>query len=705
MNARGRRRRSLSWGGVDDLFAAEVSALFCTDFLEPSLLDFIVISDTHYMKVPDGSRLEFANHAKQGARTGAVLGLAASLREALGAAFVLHLGDKCQAYAGTEAFRRTMAEAVAQMKGAGLADMHHVAGNQDMGDKPDPTMPTESIAQEKLDWYHANFGCSWYSFTHGQLAFVVLNSMLLNAPLADSATQMHWLEHELPRHQGKRIFLFLHIPLYLWDEREMSLGHYENIDEPARGRILNLIRAHEVEAVLSGHVHFSFFDHIGRARFMVLCSPSFTRTGFPYLFPSAPPPMRGRDDTPKMGFYLFRVFPERHDIHFIRTQGAEALPDPSTQYLLTRVSSGYDDSPLGITFRGPLTPFAEIPISWPASVREKVRNDYPLMLSLEMGVKHARLPASDWLDPFHRRRIGILRKEGVAATAMLLWPNRQALDDLLSWRGDFDQLEIQNTGAVVPDAAFLDDLKKIRQRYRGPLALSVIQSRIRISGKGFPQHRLGYLPDELEALNQALAAADIAVDRVLCRLPFGEPAWEFVRSVPEAMSHIRNVDFIAELRSTDDVVNATHAAESFLSVRLRGFSGRSRVFFDPLNDMDRSMDDIHGLLDTLCNPRPVFHVLRALNTVLAGFDRRLETELQVADQVRIIAAHSGKRWCKVVLPATVAPAPRLNPASISCGEKCRYIDLSSGTVRTGTAEISVFGPLLFYGIEPEENER
>lgn len=673
--------------------------MFCTAFLEKSLFDFIVITDTHYMRVPAGAALEFGNHAKQAARTKVALHLAADLRDRLGTAFVLHLGDKCQAYPGTEAFHTAMNEAVAQMRDAGLEAMRHVAGNQDVGDKPDPTMPTEPVSRERLDWYHAKFGPSWYSFVHQDAVFIVLNSMLLNSPLPDARRQQEWLENEFPKHHGKRIFLFSHIPLYLWEEREFALGHYENIDEPARSRLLELIREYSVEAVLCGHVHYSFFDHIDRTRFFILCSPSFTRTGFPYVMSSAPPPLRGRDDTPKMGFYLFRVFPGRHDVHFIRTNGAET--PPSTRYLVTRVSFGCTDSPLGITFRAPPTPFGEVPISWPSSIREKIRNDYPLMLSLEMGVKHARLPVSDFLDPFQRHRVSIARKEGMAATAMLLWPNPMILDELVGAHEDaFDQLEIIDTGSVEPAPEFLRDLKAIRGHYRGPLALSTIQRGIRIAGKGFPQHRNGYLPEEIEALNRSLAGEDITMNRLLCCVPREEPPWEYIQNIPKALSHIRNIDFIAELGSTDDTVNAIRVAESFFAVFLRG---NSRIFFDPLTDMDRSMDEAHGILDTLCNPRSAFHVLRSLNTVLAGFGPGpFESEFQITDAARIVSVSRGDRWCKLVLatnPSAAEPTPV--PAIAAGGKPVSRIRLMDGTVDSADPveslpPVSANEPLLFH---------
>ena len=46
---------------------------------------------------------------------------------------------------------------------------------------------------------------------------------------------------------------------------------------------------------------------------------------------------------------------------------------------------------------------------------------------------------------------------------------------------------------------------------------------------------------------------------------------------------------------------------------------RARLFVEPFIDLDRTMDVGQGLLDSLCNPRPVFGVLRCLNALLQRF--------------------------------------------------------------------------------------
>ena len=49
---------------------------------------------------------------------------------------------------------------------------------------------------------------------------------------------------------------------------------------------------------------------------------------------------------------------------------------------------------------------------------------------------------------------------------------------------------------------------------------------VRVVGRGFPQHRFGYLAEELEGLGRAIAGADVRIDRVVCGVPSGLSPWD-----------------------------------------------------------------------------------------------------------------------------------------------------------------------------------
>ena len=586
--------------------------MFNKSFLPKALFEFVVISDSHYMLDPGGSSLEFGNRRKQSVRREVALRMAAALTPK----FVVHNGDMVQEYPDNlERFHKSMDESLEQMRACGI-ESYYVAGNHDIGDKPDPTAPASHVSQKMLDWYHRRFGKSWYSFDQDDCHFVVLNSQIMNSTLPDAAEQVAWVEKDLAEHAKKRLFILLHMPPYLFDETEPSMGHYDNLANPARAWLLDLVRVYRVEMLLAGHVHFAFFDRLAETLYAVLASPVFTRPGFSCLFAGPPPPQRGRDDVPKFGFYLMRVRADKTDVHFIRTSGLERLPPNTEERLITRVSGTLPQSPLGLTLSQPLATVAEIPRAWPAAIREKVRNDYPLLACIEMGVGYVRAPLTDFQDTFQRRRLEILRHEGVKLDAVVIFSEElDILDAMQQVHPRIDGLEIQIVETLYPSEKCIEVIKVLQERFGVSVTLSPIICREPTSGKQFPRFRFGYIPQEIPSLNQFLVGNRVAIDRIICKLNNDQSLCNQIREVAEItpLSHISNVDFSFEFSVTDDQANANLAAEALFSMATMP---ESRVYFEPFSDLDRTMDVTHGLLNTLCNPRPASRVLQSLNTIM-----------------------------------------------------------------------------------------
>ena len=596
--------------------------MFNKSFLPKTLFEFVIISDSHYMLDPGGASLEFENRRKQSARRKIALHMAAALEPH----FVVHNGDMVQEYPDNlEQFYKSMGESLEQMRDCGI-EPYYVAGNHDIGDKPDLTAPASHVSREVLDWYHRTFGKSWYSFDQGDCHFVVLNSQIMNGTLPDAAEQEAWAEKDLAEHAKKRLFILLHMPPYLFDEAEPSMGHYDNLANPARAWLLDLVRVYKVEMLFAGHVHFAFFDHLAETRYKVLVSPVFTRPGFSCLFVGSPPPERGRNDVPKFGFYLMRVRADKTDIHFIRTAGAEKTPPNAEERLITRVSGTLPHSPLGITLSQPLATTAEIPRAWPAAIREKVRNDYPLLACMEMGVGYLRVPLTDFQDTFQQRRLEILHKEGVKLNAVAIFSEEFNILDVMPQFGPMiDGLEIQTAGALYPSGKCTEAIKVIQERFDVSVTLSPIVCRETTSGKQFPRFRLGCTPQEISMLNQFLAGKGVAINRIICKVNNNEPLCDQIQEIAEItpLSHISNVDFSLEFSATDDPANANTAAEAlFLMATMPG----SRIYFEPFIDLDRTMDVTYGLLDTLCNPRLASRTLQSLNTII--YSRSLKVSQQ-----------------------------------------------------------------------------
>ena len=586
--------------------------MFNKSFLPKALFEFVVISDSHYMLDPGGDSLEFGNRRKQSVRREVALRMAAALTPK----FMVHNGDMVQEYPDNlERFYKSIGESLEQMRACGV-EPYYVAGNHDVGDKPDPTAPASHVSQGVLDWYHRRFGQSWYSFDQEDCHFVVLNSQIMNGTLPDAAEQMAWVEKDLAEHAKKRLFILLHMPPYLFDETEPSIGHYDNLANPARAWLLDLVRVYRVDTLLAGHVHFAFFDRLAETRYVVLASPVFTRPGFSCLFAGPPPPQRGRDDVPKFGFYLMRVRADKTDLHFIRTSGLERLPPNTEERFITRVSGTLPQSPLGVTLSQPLATVAEIPRAWPAAIREKVRNDYPLLACMEMGVAYVRAPLTDFQDTFQRRRLEILRHEGVKLDAVVIFSEElDILDAMQQLHPGIDGLEIQIVETLYPSEKCIEIIKVLQESFGVSVTLSPIICRELTSGKQFPRFRFGYTPQEIPSLNQFLVGNRVAIDRIICKLNNDQSLCNQIREVAEItpLSHISNVDFSFEFSVTDDQANANLVAEALFSMATMP---ASRIYFEPFSDLDRTMDVTHGLLDTLCNPRTASRVLQSLNTIM-----------------------------------------------------------------------------------------
>jgi len=646
--------------------------------LPPALFEFVVISDTHYMLDMGDQPLEFESRRKQTQRSEIALTQVA----ALDPLFVIHLGDLVQEYPETPNFKQAVTEARAQLKRCGVSP-HFVAGNHDVGDKTDNTMPTHPATADSLAYFHKNFGPSWQSFDHNDCHFVLLNSQILNADLPETQEQWAWLESDLQTHQSKRTFLFFHLPLYLNNLQEPGLGHYDNINPPDRERLHTLIENNNLELVFAGHVHYPFYDQIGKTRYLIAPSPAFTRPGFGHLFPSSPPPERGRDDKAKLGFYFLRVFENRTDIHFIRTHGAE------TQHkhprLVTGTSATLPNSPIGLTLGHPITPTGEVPLAYPSAVRTAVRNDLHFLSALELGAKSIRFPWRDLLNPFLRTRLEMLKSEDISLTATFLEPRTDGLSELINTHTHLvDTWEIQLPGTIIPSESICHTLKECQNQTE--LSLCPIISNERVPGKQHLRTRTGYTPEEIPEINAFLQKNNIQLSRILCRIPPNASPTKVVAERPNA-THIAQIDLAVELSTQNDFENATRTADACIAIAL---CPNAKLFLSPYNDLDRTMDAINGLLDTLCNPRPAFQVLRHLNTLLFSPVHNLNYQLTEDTEnptYRAIGLKSPERRLTLILPKT----PEIN---LNFSPQGPVFDLETGEILSSPSALKSRGPYL-----------
>ena len=128
--------------------------------------------------------------------------------------------------------------------------LHFVAGNHDVGNEP---------TAESLRTYRETFGSDWYSFRHGEVFGIVLNSQLIDAPEnvpQEAERQLNWLREELLQASvsgARHLLVFQHHPYFLTSPDEED--QYFNIGRATRAVYLELFVESGVEAVFAGHYH------------------------------------------------------------------------------------------------------------------------------------------------------------------------------------------------------------------------------------------------------------------------------------------------------------------------------------------------------------------------------------------------------------------------------------------------------------------
>jgi hypothetical protein len=654
-------------------------------YLPPAELEFVVIADTHHIVDPGMYRTKGDSVTPDLVRDWAGRGdVALAFAKALEPVLAFHVGDLQQEYPGHESFDTGRRAAIRQLEDAGLP-LHMAAGNMDIGDKSDPTMPASWVDPAYLAVWHEDFGPSHFSVDEGAFHFVVLNSQVMNSELEEGRAQREWLEADLRDHEGQRIMLFFHIPPFLVDEDEPGLGSYDVLDEPDRSWLLELVRRYRIEAVFCGHTHFQTFNGIDAGRLYTLPSTTTTRPGF-YESISVEPPMRGWADTPKLGFFLVRALPDGLAVHLVRTSGRSEMPTSDRAVVLTAVTRELPHSPLGTYLRLPLARHSDGAIAYPYQVRHRIRDDYPLLACLELGLRHVRFPLADLESPIQRERLALLRAEGVALTGTAITAPGRDAGDLSGWADDIDVLEIQLAGHTLPTQ---DQLSQVEVA-NGSMAISLCPIVMESSGTVHKRSRNGYRATELAMLDALLDAHGLHIHHAVCHVDAADDsAWNAVLAFPrEGLRAVGGLDFMVSLGGEDEP-DAEALAESILAAStLPG----SRLFIDPLQELDRTASIMNGLLDRLSNPAPMFHVVRVLNSVLFGSpdgrpDYRADDLIwQDAKVARGVVSERQEHW--LVTPSSLHAAVAALGERHATGRKAMFIDLLAAESRGPIARLS-----------------
>ena len=375
-------------------------------------LTFAVIADTHMNQSEDYSSSPYPCNRLANARTRHVIAELNRLKPS----FVVHLGDIVNPVPELPTYDDAAAHFKDLVGNLG-APLHLVPGNHDVGDKPVSWMPAGTVNDANLALYERHFGRPFYSFDFSGLHLVIVNSPVINSGLAAEGEQAAWLEADLAANRDKRTFLFTHYPPYVSNPEEN--GSYDNIDEPGRSWFLKLIEAYRPEALFCGHVHNFWYDVYGETEIYLLPSTAFVRHDYSEFYRVEPGDQFGRNDEPKLGYLLVRVYETGHVAENIRTYGrtldpGETLAPPEGiehARVHTKESTLVN---VGVDMRHPWAEEMEVAPSGALDEfeRKRARNDYPLMALWEMGLRSMRVPIQDLIDPRVRRRMGLLKSIG-----------------------------------------------------------------------------------------------------------------------------------------------------------------------------------------------------------------------------------------------------------------------------------------------------
>ena len=369
------------------------------------LFRFAVIADTHVN--PEDGQTSSPFHTNALANERGAFAIADINRHA--PVLVVHVGDIVHPVPELPSFGPAC-ERFKQLASALQAPLYVAAGNHDVGDKTVAWMPAGTVQQEFVEAYRKLFGPDFYSFDAEGCHFIVINAQTINSGLPAEAEQRAWLEQDFAAHAGRRTFFFTHYPPYVCDRFEAS--NYDNIDEPGRTWLLDLLQQYRPEALFAGHVHHQWYDLFESTECYILPSTAFVRQDYTELFKLAPGGLEyGRDEAPKLGYYLVDVHEHGHVAHFLRMDGRMLGSDavlPTHAPSLPPVHSKTNVyAPVGVDLRHPWVEWLDIAATGGVQEfeRKHTRNDYPLVALWETGVRKLRVPLQDLLDPQVRCRM------------------------------------------------------------------------------------------------------------------------------------------------------------------------------------------------------------------------------------------------------------------------------------------------------------
>lgn len=183
--------------------------------------------------------------------------------------------------------------------------VHAVSGNHDVGNEPTP---------EAIKAYRSRFGPNYYSFRHGRVYGIVIDTSVISAPdkaQSEADAQEAWLRAELTKARAAgvpHVVVFQHHSWFL--ERADEPTQYFNVPLETRRRYLDLLKSSGIRYVFAGHYHRNAYARDGELE-MITSGPVGRPLG---VDPSGLRIVTVRDDALEHTYYGMGLMPNRFPV-------------------------------------------------------------------------------------------------------------------------------------------------------------------------------------------------------------------------------------------------------------------------------------------------------------------------------------------------------------------------------------------------------
>jgi 3',5'-cyclic AMP phosphodiesterase CpdA len=592
--------------------------------LGEKLFTFAVISDTHVNADENYCDSPFPVNALANKRFRHVV---ADINQR-SVEFVVHLGDLLHPVPSNIDLYRGAAGAYRDIAARLNVPLHIIPGNHDIGDTPIAGAPTSPINNKFIDIWKEEFGAQYGSLAFGDITMLMINAQLINSGLADEAIQARWLEDKLSK-SSKRNMLMLHHPIFLCEPDEAE--HYDNTNAPGRQWILDLISNHNVEAVFCGHAHNFWYNRYQKTDIYLSPATSFVRQDYSEMLRAAPPVDSefGRNDKAKLGYLLVDIYQFGHTVQFVRTYGQELASGqhPSTAGITALPPRANVRPFIGFDLRQNWAEITEVPPSGGLDEfeRKHVRNDYPLLALIEMGVRDLRIPLSDLRDPTRCQRVKDLTELGFQFTLFGFGiPSDKDVEKIEQMR------EFIHAWEVTIDwndfDATLQEISMAHQKTALPIFLSRLRGKADLEegSKYFHviNHGFSSAGDE-QLLARLSATKEQGIAGAVFRLSEREETKRAIDSIQKSCSELGLLASVHLRISGDDPAKYGPSQQSICervetAIEAAKSSNWVTIFCDTLADVDRGYFPKSGAIDRSGNPNPLHkvvqnaHMLRSL---------------------------------------------------------------------------------------------